>query len=1022
MVIRSRTMWPTVMRGTSGNGRTASRLTAGAPGIRFPGLLLLLAVGLLTTRVDAASVLLSCESPETTMLFGAAARTQPGEAMLELALDASVRTPAVLVIEETGVDLEWRPAGVSSFRDIDVRPPRFGLLARWVSSSPRLELRAKTGVPSAVKLHLHCEPTWDEFALPACLATLRSPLTAMFGRQGSLCEALALHAEATRAARAGDNVLSLHYYQRTASAWHARGDSLREGAARLGASEVLIRLGRYSDALHMADRSSLLSMSVGNHYFAARAGSERCLALRELGSRIDAANCQRAVAKEYLRIGEIGDAANAFVSLGSMLYDDGEIAQAAQALAEIDQLDLSLAPRDVEPRARMLRATLLLSAGRLSEALSELGVASGQFEAQDNRRWMANVDLRIAAIYQQLGAWDESRIFARHALDMLPLEQASARRAEALRLLAIGAVAGSQDVAAADTFAAARRLTVSDGARLSALDLDLDESLVRSDLPALRRVETAISEGLQASPRQLARLNLARSQQAYRSGAQAGVAITVDPAAENRLALDEYLQSRALRAKWLAHAGDTDAALALIEADIAALRTSALAASAPGLRYIAGRRLLELRAVWIDLYAARGTLDAESVWRLLQHTQPDSLLGGGGVSPADGVFDQALAALFLSTDDGSRPEMEIQPQRELLRNYALSRDATEPPVQALLQTRTLLPKDTLLLALGLGDKHSLALAITRDSAEVALLGPRAEIRDAAYRLQESLASSQHPTPVIEEASRRLSGLLLPSDSVPVPRLLLMLEDRLAAVPFALLQWRDGRRLIDTSTVSLVPSGVKERSFEPTSSPRQIHVLTASQTAQGDSLAPLPRASSDYERVRESLPGVPSVSYSDSQFTRQRLRDALGQPHTWTHIAAHGLNDARLQGYSGLWLTAQEDGRPTFVSWLDIVERPLRAELVVLNACNLAGGMARGVAGNTNFASALNAAGVHNVVAALWPLSDSAGSEFAKAFYAELASAPSPDISAAVRAAQQHLRASPHFRHPYYWSLFVHLRR
>jgi CHAT domain-containing protein/tetratricopeptide (TPR) repeat protein len=1026
VVTLSRTMWQTVMRDTSRSGRPTSTLMAGAPGIRFPGLLLL-AIGLLASLPsDAASVALSCTKPGTVLRVDVPAARGNADA-LELAIDASVPAHAVLVVEETGVDLEWRLTSAEDFRDIDARPPRFGLLGRWASEAQGLLLRTKAFRAGAAKLHLYCEPTQDEFVLPACLAAPRSPLSAVLGRPGSLCEALVLHTEATFAARAGDNLLALSFYERAASAWRARADPLREGAARLGASEGLVRLGRYAEALEMADRSATLSRSVSNDFFAARAGSERCLSLRELGKRVDASNCQRAVVLEYLRIGEIGDAANAYISLGSMLYDDGEIAQAHQALAELDRLDLSLAPRDVVPRARMLRATLFLSAGRLSQALAELDIASAQFDTMGNGRWVANADLRIAAIYQQLGAWDESRIFARHALEKLPLQQASARRVEALRLLAISEVAVGEDAVAADTFAAARRLALSDKALLSALDLDLDESLIRRDLPALQRAESTVAEGMQASPRQQARLSLAHSLHAFNTGAQVGAATQTDPSAESRLALDEYLQSRTLRAKWQARAGDTAAALALIDSDVDALRASALAASAPGLRYIAGRRLLELRAAWIDLYTAvtpHDALDAEAIWRLLQRTQPSSMLGGGGggASSTSGSFDQSLAALFLAPDDANRLEREIRPQRQLLRNYASSREATEMPVQTVAQTRALMPKDTELLVLGLGTERSLVLGVSQNSVEVALLGPALQIRAAARRLQESLASSQHPTRHIEDTSRQLSSLLLPTRPAPAPRLLLMLEDSLSAVPFALLQWSDGRRLVDTSILSLVPSGVSARSFEPASLPRQIQVLTASQSEQQGTLDSLPRASTDYERVHELLPGVSSVSYADAQFTRQRLRDALDQPGIWVHIAAHGLNDARLQSYSGLWLSAQEHGRPAFVSWLDIVERPLRAELAVLNACNLAGGIARGVTGTTNFAGALSAAGVRNVVAALWPLSDSAGSEFAKAFYAELARSRSPDVGAAVSVAQRHLRASPHFRHPYYWSLFVHLQR
>uniref|UniRef100_UPI0021489738 CHAT domain-containing protein n=1 Tax=Tahibacter caeni TaxID=1453545 RepID=UPI0021489738 len=262
---------------------------------------------------------------------------------------------------------------------------------------------------------------------------------------------------------------------------------------------------------------------------------------------------------------------------------------------------------------------------------------------------------------------------------------------------------------------------------------------------------------------------------------------------------------------------------------------------------------------------------------------------------------------------------------------------------------------------------------------------------------------------------------LPPRSAPPPaRLLLMLDDRLAAVPFAVLHWPDGRALVDTSTITLVPAGLRADSFVPLARPSRIDVLIAAAVGDRSGRLPaLPRASDELSLVRGALAGVDVVGDAGAAFTRERLRTALEQPQSWLHVAAHGTNDARLQSYSGLWLPGSD--RPVFVSWLDLVERPVRVDLLLLSACNLAGGIDRGVAGAANFATALSAAGAHHVVAALWPLSDSAGTEFTRAFYAGLGGADAPDPAAALLAAQRRLRASPHFRHPYYWSLFVHLQ-
>jgi CHAT domain-containing protein len=115
--------------------------------------------------------------------------------------------------------------------------------------------------------------------------------------------------------------------------------------------------------------------------------------------------------------------------------------------------------------------------------------------------------------------------------------------------------------------------------------------------------------------------------------------------------------------------------------------------------------------------------------------------------------------------------------------------------------------------------------------------------------------------------------------------------------------------------------------------------------------------------------------------------------------------------------------PRFISWLDLVGAPLRAQLLVLNACDLAATGAGAISRASSFAVALNAAGVDDVVAALWPVSDSAAALWVPAFYEELARQRSDgryDPAGALAAAQHRLRSSRAFRHPFYWASMVHI--
>jgi CHAT domain-containing protein len=103
-----------------------------------------------------------------------------------------------------------------------------------------------------------------------------------------------------------------------------------------------------------------------------------------------------------------------------------------------------------------------------------------------------------------------------------------------------------------------------------------------------------------------------------------------------------------------------------------------------------------------------------------------------------------------------------------------------------------------------------------------------------------------------------------------------------------------------------------------------------------------------------------------------------------------------------------------LSWIDIADRGVRADLVVLNACELGDG-GKAVDGNFSFASAISQAGARQVVASLWPISDTASAVWVPAFYTVLTADSNHNVAQALRAAQRKLRESRMFRHPFYWA-------
>jgi CHAT domain-containing protein len=266
----------------------------------------------------------------------------------------------------------------------------------------------------------------------------------------------------------------------------------------------------------------------------------------------------------------------------------------------------------------------------------------------------------------------------------------------------------------------------------------------------------------------------------------------------------------------------------------------------------------------------------------------------------------------------------------------------------------------------------------RNRADVWRIAAAATIGEAASALCGAVTSPDIPLTRITAAATRLSSLLVDGDVPRLPTRLLALSDPLLeGVPLSLLTWPgQSPWLAETTpnTIVLTPSGF---TAQPQLPPKRIDIVTAMTEAGDDLLLPaLAAAGSESHALAAVIPQVP-VRVLDSYADLTLLASA----GSWVHIATHCVSRPEFHAYSGLWLKAAAPGAERrLFSWLDAVDRRA-ADVVVLNACSLAAGEANDSSGVTSFAPALSSAGVRNVVAALWPISDTAVLTWTPAFYA-----------------------------------------
>jgi CHAT domain-containing protein len=137
-------------------------------------------------------------------------------------------------------------------------------------------------------------------------------------------------------------------------------------------------------------------------------------------------------------------------------------------------------------------------------------------------------------------------------------------------------------------------------------------------------------------------------------------------------------------------------------------------------------------------------------------------------------------------------------------------------------------------------------------------------------------------------------------------------------------------------------------------------------------------------------------------------------YAFVHFVAHGTASRTSPLDSSIILSRQSDAYKLYAR--DIMKQPLHAELVTISACYGAGNRAYSGEGLVGLSWAFLRAGAHNVVAALWEVSDTSTPELMDAMYAGLQSGNDP--ATALRAAKlKMLRSGSVYRRPFYWGAF-----
>ena len=947
-----------------------------------------------------------------------------------------------LVIEELGFEA-MIAVGTGDFEHISYPMTRYG----WrrlepASISAGIRLRSESTSTTRVRIHLQCaalEPvreTWlrDAQALADSIDQHVQANTHM-GDFDRLVDSAptpadrvaAMHMRALVWFLLNDYLSSARAFAEVGPMWLALGDRTRAGGAFLGSADIYVRAGRPTDAEPMLEQAERLLDPDKDAYFLARAKMLRCDRLQIEGRVKELLACNRDLIDRLRKVGEVDEAIRV---LGTMLVGvrDAGDQKLIDDLADQIERDPMLEQASWYTRGylALMRSFVQRDRGQLIDALALISESLQAFEraTEGRERWQASALLQAADIYGQLGMSDQAYRLLAQAISLYDPTSSPDRIAAALMKLAILDRANGRVEAAASWYQRAEHIYALLGRPIERADAEL--GLLETRLPRDRTAAEAeldqARDWSSLSAANTGRLALVQVRWMITAGLYQEAAALLDASKANTRALPQQLLAVRLRAELEVQQGRASNALALLDAELKQLGELAAQGSNGVLGYLAMRAGRDLRADWVRIALSQSPPAAiDDWWRVLVASAPLQSVHPGQHS-GDNRFSSALSMELLG--NGSSDASDRALLTTLAKADGAAREVRDP-VPELAQVRQQLGDSWLLIVIP-SEPHSAALWISAEHAVVVPIPGGSDLRDQIRQLAADLQSPSLPVTSISRSASTLSASLYagaPMASAP-DRLLVLSDELIGTVPLSLLPWPgSGRPLIETTTVGWIARF--DQGAETDSQSTRIHAIIAPGNAATEKvgLGKLRYAEQEADLIARTEPQRKLIRTSDTQATRAALLSALSDPDAWVHLAAHGYAKPELLGYAGTWLANPKDpAKSDFLSWMDIIDTPLRAPLAVLNACQLAAGPNATSQSSLSFASAVTAAGVGHVVAAFWPISDSASAIWIPAFYAAMRDQPASYSIDALRAAQLALKNSRAYRHPYYWASLAHFQR
>jgi CHAT domain-containing protein/lipoprotein NlpI len=344
-----------------------------------------------------------------------------------------------------------------------------------------------------------------------------------------------------------------------------------------------------------------------------------------------------------------------------------------------------------------------------------------------------------------------------------------------------------------------------------------------------------------------------------------------------------------------------------------------------------------------------------------------------------------------------------------------------------------------------GDRVHLFVAVkaharnTTDLKVFPIRGSTEELTKLVTRFRQAL-NNRHPA-FAASAQELYDRLLKPAEAILRSKdtLCIVPDGVMWDVPFQALKSSNGRYVLEhyavyyAHSLSVLNQMTKQEGGKKISGERSLLAFGNPTTGddvigrlreykRGRDFEPLPYAESEVKALSQIFGPDRSKIFISAQAAEKTFK-SLASDFGAIHFSTHSVLDNRRPLYSYLLMAKasgdnEDDG---LLEAREIMELNLRADLVVLSACETARGKIGAGEGVIGMSWAFLIAGCHTTVVSQWKVSSASTADLLVDFFRNLkTSNPQNGLSKAqaLRLAALKLMKNDRYRHPFYWAGFI----